>query len=144
MALDKDKDTMLPSSRTTKGTPDDDTTPTHTDKKAQPKDSDTPTNAKSDTRTLQPTKEQKEVNDVSYENQSFYPPSWTRSEKMNKETAEYKKGTPFHRCGSCTYYQSSHCKIVKGHISPEMSCEYYQEKYDPQRFSMPLPTRRSR
>jgi hypothetical protein len=118
----------------TTGTPEDDSTPTHSDQKAQPKDKDTPVNNKSDGRTLQPTQEQKEANSKAYETQDYYPPGWTRSEKMSKETAEYKKGTPFHTCGGCTYYQSSHCKIVRGYISPEMSCLYHQEKYDPDRF----------
>jgi hypothetical protein len=60
-----------------------------------------------------------------------YPPSWTSSEKMSKETAEYKQGMPFANCGKCTYYQSNHCKVVAGYIVQSMVCKYFAEKYTP-------------
>lgn len=113
------------------GTPDDDSTPTKVDTKAQPADSDTTVKGKKDTRSLMPSKKMEEEDSESYETRSFYPPSWTRSEKMSKEEAEYKQGKPFHHCGKCTYYSDSHCRVVRGYISPSMGCRYFQEKYSP-------------
>lgn len=128
----------------TDGTPFDDSTPKHSDKAAQPPDNDTPTKAKADSRTTMPTREERE------ENQEYrpthpdkpYPPSWTRTEKMKKETAEYRKGKPFHSCGSCRHYSDRECDVVAGYISPDMGCSYYQEKYSPENFMVMIGKRK--
>jgi hypothetical protein len=113
----------------------DDSTPTHLDKKDQPPMSDTPAKNKPDNRTLKPTEQTHEANIEAEETYQF-PPSRISKEKVSKENAEYMQGKPFHRCGICTYYQSNHCKVVRGYISPEMGCKYFQEKYDPKRFNV--------
>lgn len=125
----------------TNRTPNDDSTPTHEDTAAQPPKDVTPTNYRKDSRTtMRP--ERDDDDEESYGPKYKYPPSWTREEKMSKEQAEYRQGKPFHRCGICSYYQSSACKIVRGYISPSMGCSYFSEKYDPQRFGVTILTRR--
>lgn len=54
----------------------------------------------------------------------------SRGEQVTKETAEYKKGTPFHRCGICQYREGERCEIVAGYIAPYQSCKYFQKKWD--------------
>lgn len=126
----------------TNRTPNDDSTPTHEDTAAQPPKDVTPTNYKKDSRTLKP--QYDEDDEELYAPKTRYPPSWTREEKMSKETAEYRQGKPFHHCGICSYYQSSSCKIVRGYIAPSMGCSYFQEKYDPGRFGVTIVTAKRR
>jgi hypothetical protein len=114
----------------TKGTPEDTSTPKKEDRDAQPAPSDTPTHAKKDTRTLMPTKEKEESDEYEYETKTNYPPRGSDAELISKETAEYKIGKPFHRCGICRMYSDNHCSIVRGYIVPEMGCKYYQKKWD--------------
>ena len=120
---------------TKQGTPDDDSTPTKSDQTAQPKDKATTVNTKKDTRSLMPSKEDEAEDEVSYETRHYFPPSWTNFEKMSKEDAHYGQGKPFHNCGTCTYYQSSHCKVVRGYIEQSMGCKYFSKKYDSTKFS---------
>lgn len=49
-------------------------------------------------------------------------------EKVSKETAEYRKGTPFRRCGQCCYMHGQTCEIVAGYIAPYQVCKYFQPK----------------
>jgi hypothetical protein len=110
--------------------PYDDNTPTD-----YPKDSDTPTRSKKDERSLVDHDYDDDNDDHPWRGgQTRYPPSWTLYEKMKKEEAQYQKGQPFHNCGKCSFYQSGHCQIVLGHISPEMGCRYFQQKYEAQVF----------
>ena len=111
----------------------DESTPKKVDKSHQPAKNDTPKKAKRDERTLMPHHDDDEDDYYPEKNwrggDSKYPPSWTLYEKMSKEEAQYKKGVPFQSCGKCSFYQSGHCKIIRGYISAEMRCRYYQEKY---------------
>ena len=50
-------------------------------------------------------------------------------EMVSKETAEYQKGKPFHRCGLCMYYRAHKCDIVRGYIAPMMGCKYFAKKH---------------
>lgn len=48
-------------------------------------------------------------------------------EKFTKESAEYKKGAPFHRCGICEYYRAHRCSLVTGDIEPMMGCKFFEK-----------------
>lgn len=56
-------------------------------------------------------------------------------EKVSKETAEYRKGSAFERCGECSYMRGETCEIVRGYIGKYMVCKYFcpkngQESYE--------------
>jgi hypothetical protein len=49
-------------------------------------------------------------------------------EKVSKETAEYRKGSAFERCGMCCYMHGETCDIVRGYIGRYMVCKYFCPK----------------
>jgi hypothetical protein len=49
-------------------------------------------------------------------------------EKVSKETAEYRKGSAFERCGLCCYMHGQTCDVVRGYIAPYQVCKYFQPK----------------
>lgn len=115
---------------------DDSTTPKKVDPSFQPPKNATPTNTKKDNRQLTPhgggvndDEEDPEKNGGPWRSEYNFPPSSTLYEKMSKEDAGYRKGVPFENCGKCNYYQSGHCKVVRGYIEQSMVCKYFSEKY---------------
>lgn len=48
------------------------------------------------------------------------------SVKFNKAQADYGLGQPFRRCGVCSFYRATRCKIVQGKIDPMGLCEYFK------------------
>jgi len=127
---------------------DDQTTPTKLDKSKQiPKDQTTKSapRGKHDDRELRPQLDEDDKPENTFRGgESHYPPSWTMFEKMSKEDAEYRQGMPFHNCGKCQYYQGNICKVVRGYIVQSMGCKYFQEKYSPVSFGVPLRVRISK
>ena len=126
----------------------DDSTPTDEDEDDQPDKKATPKKSKKDKRTLMP--DYDNDGDEWDESENWrggkykYPPSSTLYEKMSKENAQYQVGVPFENCGKCTYYQSNHCKIVRGYIAQSMRCMYFQEKYEPQVITLTQISRKRR
>lgn len=111
---------------------DDTSTPSKVDEEAQYPDNETPTKNKRDKRQLVPkhSKDDQDDDADDWRGGSDYPPSWTMYEKASKEVAAFRVGGPFHRCGLCSYYSGNSCKIVRGYVSPNMSCRFFQKKYE--------------
>lgn len=122
---------------------DDTSTPTKIDIEEQISDDETPVKNKRDKRQLVLKKNRDEDDDADdWRGGSDYPPSWTMYEKASKEVAEFRVGGPFHRCGLCSYYSGNTCKIVRGYVSPNMSCRFFQKKYEASDYGVAIVKRR--